>query len=231
MTDKPLTAEEIDKWLADYSEQPIGMLDGTATRICAAARASVDSELTDDAYQPGGPMSRLRAQVEYLTSDGDEQIVALRDALSAEGRETMALRAENERMRARDWDLDNDVLLRENDRLRAEVERLTLHSNIDDARINDLRAENGRLKDIGDNFLLCCAENEVMRKALKQIANARGRQLDLIADAIRDERERCAKIAEARAQPDQMLERYPDDYAMGVINTSNAIAAAIREGE
>jgi hypothetical protein len=207
MTDKPLTAEEIDKWLAYYSEQPIGMLDGTATRICAAARASVDSELTDDAYQPGGPMSRLRAQVEYLTSDGDEQIVALRDALSAEGRETMALRAENERMRARDWDLDNDVLLRENDRLRAEVERLTLHSNIDDARINDLRAENGRLKDIGDNFLLCWA------------------------DAIRDERERCAKIAEARAQPDQMLERYPDDYAMGVINTSNAIAAAIREGE
>jgi hypothetical protein len=207
MTDKPLTAEEIDKWLAYYSEQPIGMLDGTATRICAAARASVDSELTDDAYQPGGPMSRLRAQVEYLTSDGDEQIVALRDALSAEGRETMALRAENERMRARDWDLDNDVLLRENDRLRAEVERLTLHSNIDDARINDLRAENERQKEIGDNFLLCWA------------------------DAIRDERERCAKIAEARAQPDQMLERYPDDYAMGVINTSNAIAAAIREGE
>jgi hypothetical protein len=227
MTDKPLTAEEIDKWLAYYSEQPIGMLDGTATRICAAARASVDSELTDDAYQPGGPMSRLRAQVEYLTSDGDEQIVELRkeverltdenDALVKENERVLAspqlaqayidnrtlraeverqrqtimelsyqvknsdaedaitistFRAENERMRARDWDLDNDVLLRENDRLRAEV-----------------------------------------------------------ADAIRDERERCAKIAEARAQPDQMLERYPDDYAMGVINTSNAIAAAIRSTE
>jgi hypothetical protein len=54
--------------------------------------------------------------------------------------------AENERMRARDWDLDNDVLLRKNDGLEKEIEEVTnLNAELGIIEV-DLRAENERLK-------------------------------------------------------------------------------------
>jgi hypothetical protein len=92
MTDKPLTVEDIKHIrfrLGSYLLSSRSANDDLAT-LCAAARASVEQ----------------RTQIEHLTSDGDEQIVALR-------KEVDSLR------RLRELDAE------EYGEDRAEVERLT----------------------------------------------------------------------------------------------------------